>query len=248
MSPTQAQDPLTDTQRMTHQMTDEQRKELELTLLPGDILADIVFVIDTTASMNDKIDGLLQTCARFADEISISKIDYRLALIGFGDIPNQGEDMSVFPFTTSVDLFKGGLTSIPRTHGGPAPESSLEALCQALHYDFRYNALRVVILITDAPPHEPDTHQRTHQDVIRYLKENDILTFCIAPDIPCFRSIAQETGGELFVISQDVDFVSILERLSKSVARRVVEEFLLLKSGDQEHTVTVREEKPINQP
>jgi len=45
---------------------------------------DVVFVFDTTGSMQDKIDGLLAISSRFAGRLASAGIGYRLAMVAFG--------------------------------------------------------------------------------------------------------------------------------------------------------------------
>ena len=40
--------------------------------------------------------------------------------------------------------------------GGPHPESSFDALALAARSNWREEANRIIIHITDAPPHQPD--------------------------------------------------------------------------------------------
>jgi hypothetical protein len=52
--------------------------------------ADLVFVIDTTGSMNDKIDGLIESCQSFVDKLAAKRIDWAAAVVGFGDLTVEG--------------------------------------------------------------------------------------------------------------------------------------------------------------
>lgn len=187
---------------------------------PPSLPADIVFVLDTTGSMDDEIDGLIHTCTLFADEIAASSIDYRLGLIGFGDLL-IGEEMTIYPLTRSANKFKEWVTNIPRTGGGDEPESSLDAVREALTFEFRPDAQKVLILITDASPHDPDTDGYSATEITNLLRESNVLAFCITPSLDCWQQMADATGGEWFEIQSDTDFVSIIGRLAESVATGV---------------------------
>jgi Mg-chelatase subunit ChlD len=199
-------------------MTPEVAAALEAARRP--LKADVVFVIDTTGSMSDKIEGLLKTCLAFAHELASSSIDYRLGLIGFGDLLLK-EKMSIYPPTDKAETFQGWIKELPRTGGGDEPESSLDAVREALRLEFRPDAQKVVILITDAPPHDPDTRGYSAEKVTGLLCEAKALAFCITPPLRCWQEMAERTGGEWFEIKSDANFIPIIGRLAKTVSRTV---------------------------
>jgi len=47
---------------------------------------DLAFVIDTTGSMSDKIEGLLATCAKFVDEFASLDLQHRVAIVAFESV------------------------------------------------------------------------------------------------------------------------------------------------------------------
>ena len=163
----------------------------------GSARADIVFVIDTTGSMNDKIDGLLNTCQRFVDEIAERNIDWRIAVVGFGDLTVEGDKIVATSFGRNVEVIKKSLREIPRyAGGGNEGESSLEALQKAMGLaGYRQSAINVFILVTD----EPALHQGlTPSGITRQLMERGVLTFVISQAQEYFKAMASETGGEWF--------------------------------------------------
>src|SRR5579864_328751 len=116
-------------------------------------LADLVFVIDTTGSMNDKIDGLIESCESFVDRLATRHIDWVAAVVGFGDLTVEGDRIVATPFSSSAERVKALLRGLPRySGGGNEGESSLEALQAALDQPgYRPDAMKVVVLITDEP-------------------------------------------------------------------------------------------------
>lgn len=201
-------------------MTPELTAALEAARRPPPLKADVVFVIDTTGSMSDKIEGLLKTCLAFAHELASSSIDYRLGLIGFGDLL-IGEKMSIYQLTDNAEEFREWIKKLPRTGGGDEPESSLDAVREALRMEFRPDAQKVVILITDAPPHDPDTKGFSAEKVTGLLCEAKALAFCITPKLQCWQQMAERTGGEWFEIKSDANFIPIIGRLAKTVSKTV---------------------------
>src|SRR6202162_4345267 len=115
--------------------------------------ADLVFVIDTTGSMNDKIDGLIETCQSFVDRLATKRIDWAAAVVGFGDLTVEGDRIVATPFSSSADRVKALLRGLPRySGGGNEGESALEALETALaEPGYRTDEMTVIVLITDEP-------------------------------------------------------------------------------------------------
>jgi hypothetical protein len=115
--------------------------------------ADLVFVIDTTGSMNDKIDGLIESCQSFVDKLAAKRIDWAAAVVGFGDLTVEGDRIVATPFSSSAERVKALLRGLPRySGGGNEGESSLEALQTALGQPgYRPDAMKVFVLITDEP-------------------------------------------------------------------------------------------------
>jgi hypothetical protein len=181
--------------------------------------ADLVFVIDTTGSMEDKIDGLIRSCQRFVDVLATKRIDWQVAIVGFGDLTVRGDRIVATGFSSEVATVRSRLQRIPRfSGGGNDGESSLEALQSALALDgFRDDAMKVAVLITDEPAlqHRIRPGQMTDQ-----LRRYGVLTFVISPPIKYFRAMAKDTGGMWFQVSRQTELTSILA-IFDDLARRV---------------------------
>jgi Mg-chelatase subunit ChlD len=206
----------------------------------GSARADIVFVIDTTGSMSDKIEGLLQTCQKFVDEIAQRKIDWQIAIVGFGDLTVEGDKIVATTFSRNVEVIKQALLEIPHNSGGSNEgESSLEALEKAMGLTgYREGAIKVFILMTDEPALQRGL---TPRGVTQKLIEQAVLTFVISEAQDYFKIMASRTGGDWFEISSGTNFLSILDRLIKKVGQMVtavqldaggdVKKYLQLKGG-----------------
>lgn len=179
---------------------------------------DLVFVIDTTGSMSDKIQGLLSTCARFVDELATLQLDYQVAVVAFGDLTVPGDRIEATAFTDKVENIKASLQNIPRfSGGGNEGESSLEALEEALTLPFRPNTVKVVVLITD----EPALQSRlTAIDMIKRLTKREILVFVVSPPLIYYKDMAQQNGGQWYQVAANTDLTSLLE-MFKQLANKV---------------------------
>jgi Mg-chelatase subunit ChlD len=179
---------------------------------------DLVFVIDTTGSMSDKIESLLATCSRFADDFNALHLNHRIAIVSFGDLRVEGDKIQNTAFTANVEVTKKSLQNIPRNSGGGNEgESSLEALDRALSLPFRPDAVKAIVLITDEPA---DQHHLRADDMINRLAEREMLVFVASTPHKYFQRMALRNGGKWYKISAHTRFNDLLD-LFKDLARKV---------------------------
>ena len=179
---------------------------------------DLVFVIDTTGSMSDKIESLLATCSRFVESFDALQLNHRIAIVAFGDLTVRGDKIQNTAFTSNVAATQKSLRRIPRySGGGNEGESSLEAIERALSLPFRPDAVKTLVLITDEPAHQ----QRLRaSDIIGRLVERECLVFVASPPIGYFKQMAQRNGGQWYQVAADTHFNDLLN-LFKDLARKV---------------------------
>lgn len=201
------------------------------------VQAEIVFVVDTTGSMSDKISGLMQTCSKFAAETVRRQIACRMGILCFGDLTIQPPDkMVAFPLTPGAERITNAFNVVLRKHGcsGGANrgESSIDALFKAMDlFGENRQAVRVFLFFTDEPPLEPDTLGRSMRQAIEECRKRGITCFAVTVPDMRFKALAADTGGEWFHISPGVDFTVILDRLFPRVAERIEEIALQLPQG-----------------
>lgn len=123
-------------------------------------MLDLCFILDTTGSMGSYITAATQNIELICDEIinseRLASPDcLRIGLIAYRDHPPQ--DMSYvtlkFGFTSSPKAVKESLKSLWASGGGDGPEAVTAAMHEALTLDWRPQASKMAVLITDAPPH-----------------------------------------------------------------------------------------------
>ena len=200
---------------------------------------DVVFVFDTTGSMDDKISALLETCAQFVDEASKMQLDPQFALISFGDISIQGGGdriETVVPPTGEIERIKYGLTNIPRNNGfGNDGESCLEAIQEAFRLQYRTGAVKVLVLITDEPALQ---HHIRASEMTKNLAKREFLVFVVAPDEPYYREMATKNGGIWKQVGSNTDLSEILRmfgELAKKVTQVAKEVHLLGRGSVKEY-------------
>jgi Mg-chelatase subunit ChlD len=195
------------------------QRDLELPRQPsGERGVDLVFVIDTTGSMSDKIESLLATCRQFADDFNALHLNHRIAIVSFGDLRVPGDKIQNTAFTADVEITKKSLQNIPRNSGGGNEgESSLEALERALSLPFRSDAVKAIVLITDEPA---DQHHLNAEEVIGRLTERQMLVFVASPPYKYFQRMALRNGGQWYRISAHTNFNDLL-KVFRDLAKKV---------------------------
>ena len=146
-------------------------------------MLNVVFLIDTTGSMDSYINGVKDRAIEFSNILTSKGAGFQLGLIGFGDL-GEGEKPSVYNFTNDVAKFQRQVKNIPRTYGGDIPESSLEALETGIELlnsaKIDKTAKNIFILITDAPPHVPTHNGKSVMDICNMLVARDVTTYIAA--------------------------------------------------------------------
>ncbi len=186
---------------------------------------NVVFLIDTTGSMDNYIAGVKNRANEFSKTLSDKGISFELGLIGFGDLYEK-EKPTVYSFTSDVEKFIKQVNKIPRTYGGDIPESSLDSLetgIELLHtMADRREAKNIFILITDAPPHVPTVSGKTVEKIKQMLADDEVVTYVVCGrdrlSKECFEPLT-ENGGKLYDMRQD--FNDILDNIAKSITELV---------------------------
>ncbi|KAG2336931.1 hypothetical protein BDR05DRAFT_80548 [Suillus weaverae] len=120
---------------------------------------DIMFLQDATGSQQPYIDtarnGITQICNTLLSGGKFAPEDLRFGLVAFRDHPPQDQSFVIqeFPFTNDFGSVASNLASLTATGGGDGPESQSDALSAAYSADWKDEATKVVVLITDSPPH-----------------------------------------------------------------------------------------------
>jgi outer membrane protein OmpA-like peptidoglycan-associated protein len=180
------------------------------------VAADFVFCIDQTGSMQKYIDAVKRNITSFANTLMSRGIDYRLGLVLFSDDLEK-----VYQPTKNVDEFLEWLSYVKARGGGDEPENALEALEAASKMNFRIEANRVAVIITDAPYHQLGENgdgvtNQTTKSIIDLLIKNEIRLFSIAPPrLENYVTISRKTRGNFFDI--DYPFSTILDNFSRQL-------------------------------
>jgi hypothetical protein len=117
-----------------------------------------------TGSQQPYIDAARKRIVKICDDIKTggnfqNDSDLRFGLIAFRDHPDQEQSFVVQPstavFSSNIQSVQNQLATLVADGGGDGPEAVADALDAALNSPWRDpgEATRIVVLITDAPPH-----------------------------------------------------------------------------------------------
>lgn len=116
---------------------------------------DLLLTIDATGSMGDEMKYLQVELDAIVSRVEASNpgVDIRHSLVVYRD---KGDDYVVrdFPFTDDIQTFKKTLGAQKATGGGDMPEAMHTAMTAGLKMKWREDALKVNLLVADAPPHD----------------------------------------------------------------------------------------------
>ena len=169
--------------------------------------------------MSNKIDGLVRCTVDLVHELDGLDLDWRVTTVPFGDLTVPGDRIVAdLPFVTDRRAAEAQLRGMPRfSGGGNDGESAIEAMQQAMAKQYRHDAVKVFVLLTDEPALE--SPQTSTSDVTRGLHEAQAICFVASPELPYYRSWATANGGAWFPISASMDLSAVVDVLRTLVKR-----------------------------
>jgi hypothetical protein len=118
---------------------------------------DLMLVMDVTGSMGDELAYLQSELKAIIDRIERrnGNLDIRL---GFSFYRDQGDDFvtRTVPFTGDFDRAQQVLAAQYANGGGDYEEAMQDALVRAAGLEWRPDAVKSLLLVADAPPHDRD--------------------------------------------------------------------------------------------
>jgi Mg-chelatase subunit ChlD len=194
--------------------------------LQGRRRADVMFVLDCTGSMQGEIDAIKDAITAFADTIESDGVRVRVGLIEFRD-RLIGEEHRVLtfggePFTADPTVFRREISALKASGGGDEPESSLDALRLALRQPFSSEANKVLVLVTDAPPHIPDHETKSIEELVAEVRSASIQQFYLVfrthdPQSQVYLKLLEGTRGVAFELGTGDDFRNRAEDFKRTL-------------------------------
>ncbi len=201
---------------------------------------DLVFLIDTTSSMGDDIVAVKAAASEIVEAIDLEGFDSRIAIADYRDypqLPYGGSTDYVYnlnlPFSSDKDTIISSINGLSLGWGADTPESVYSALVNTMedpnkdpansaNSGWRNGATKAIIIMGDAPPHQPEPWLGAHTlaDVILTSESIDpviVYSIVIGSDQPtydAFRDISDGTNGRVYSSPQAADVVAaILEAI-----------------------------------
>ena len=173
---------------------------------------DVLFLLDSTGSMADEIKQIKTTMQSIAKRVSNlpANPDLRFGMVSYRD-RDDSYVTRLHDFDGNVERFQQTILGVRASGGNDYPESLNQALHEAVNdASWRENAIRLIFLIADAPPHLDYPQDEDYAaDMVR-AREKGIKIFSVASSgldqqgEYIFRQIAQQTMGSfLFILYQD---------------------------------------------
>jgi len=191
---------------------------------------DLIFCIDVTGSMVDDIDGVKAAAADIVNTIAAKSSNYRVAIIAYRDW-NDSKGLPMFEdygFSSDESTIVGNINALSVDGGDDTPEAVFEALMRAIDSSsvggWRPNVNKQVILMGDAPPHNPSQEGLTPAIVAKAAEDADpvvIQTLVVGINgsydqdaVDAFKELAALTGGNSF---EAIDASKVPEALQKTI-------------------------------
>jgi Mg-chelatase subunit ChlD len=188
--------------------------------------ADVMFVLDCTGSMQGEIDAIKDVITAFADSIESDGVRVRVGLIEFRDRLIREEHRALKfagqAFTSDPTLFRREVSVLTAHGGGDEPESSLDAVMLALRQSFLPDASKVIVLVTDAPPHIPDKETKRIEDVVEEIRSSGVQQFYLVirtrePNSQIYLKLLEGTRGMAFELGKGDDFRERAEHFKRTL-------------------------------
>ncbi len=209
-------------------------------------VADIVFVVDVTGSMQPCIDALRENIKVFVDTLASTDAnngspvkDWRGRVVGYRDFKADGEREWIIdnPFVRDPSALKSQLAALEARGGGDEPESLLDVLYRVAKCEDaakgeaesdrkwrnRGAAARVVVVFTDASYHPtmaiPEASGGTASDAKIAMIQSKIRLSVFAPELPCYDELSDLPHSEVTPIPLNgASPVAALEAFTRDAA------------------------------
>jgi von Willebrand factor type A domain len=180
---------------------------------------EVAFVLDTTGSMGDLIDGAKKKIWSIASTIVDTNpdADIAMSIVAYRD-RGDAYVVKTEPLSEDIQGLYGKLVRLEADGGDDTPESVNEALDKAinnLQWSSGPDVKRIVFLVGDAPPHMDYPQERQYPEILkravaRGITVNTVQAGDMVETTPIWQEIAQFGHGRYMAIPQSGGEVSII--------------------------------------
>jgi len=202
---------------------------------------DLIFTIDTTGSMWDDIAAVKTSATDIINQIDVNIPDYRIAVVDYKDFPvSPYGGPSDYPyndalaFSTDKSTIIAAIQGLSASGGADWRESVYSALMHAIDatslggWRGEEHAAKIIILMCDAPPHDPEPFtDYTLSDVVTAAENADpvhIYPIQIGGTVEKMQELADQTGGSVFTAENAGEVVdAILDAIEEIKSKPVAD-------------------------
>ena len=180
---------------------------------------DVVFVLDTTGSMGSYIQQAKLFMERFSSQIKA--INGRVGLVVYRDSGDEYTAKKLSDLQTDTAHMLKQLNTVLIGGGNDEPEAGLHASMTAMNtMNWQQGAAKAIILLTDAPFHNPDKVDGTTIDAVvkRSLEIDPVNIYPVVDERwkDSYEEIAAKTSGQVIVNNENSDVTtSLMTALTK---------------------------------
>jgi len=199
---------------------------------------DLIFLIDTTGSMQDDIAYVKESANKIVNALDSKEIDYRVAVADYRDYPCCGYGGLIdyvynlnLPFSNDKDAIVDSINGLTLGWGADWRESVYSALVESMtnaskdttragNYGWREGVTKAIIIMADAPPHDPEPwiwdDAYALSDVIYWSENIDpIMVYSVvigndSTTYTAFSKISEGTGGKVYSAPKASDVVGAI--------------------------------------
>lgn len=195
---------------------------------------DLIFVIDSTGSMESSIESVKQSATALIEKIAARTKDFRFALVDYKDFPSEGKGASDYPykarlpFTNDKAAISTAIRDLTVSGGGDPPESLYSALIRAIRTEglgaWRNGVTKAVMAMTDARAHDPERETGFTSAAVKEAADAVdpaiIYGIAVGPEHESFdtlTTLASLTGGAVFTAPSPDEVVAAIEKVIVAV-------------------------------
>ena len=175
--------------------------------------ADVIFVVDTSGSMSDKISELYTEIGEFAYNLESEGYDGAYGIVTFVDDPNFPAGDTLF---TDPDQFSDFMADLNGAEGGfEAPiDASYEAI-NRYRNNWSDTCKHVLIVLTDETEEESEDH--TLSELITFAQSESVAIYLVSPSEHPMEPACGATGGQWFDI-ESTSLDEVLDAVADDIA------------------------------
>ena len=228
---------------------------------------DLVFVLDCTGSMGSVISEAQKKMKHMMTEFKL-QFDTQIGLVEYRDHPPQERTFVtiIHPFTDNDELMKEYINACSASGGGDGAEAVTAGLYEALHMEWREKAIKICVLLADAPPHgiEPsgdgfpngDPDDKDPLQIAREMRDKKILLYTLGcKGIESYKyardfmvAVSEITGGQAISLENTTELTKIiigavgeessLQIAETEISKLLPEGFNLMSADEQEKIIS----------